>query len=75
MEVFILGEIKMDIDLERLRNDLLNYFGSAYGFGFSIAVLDLSRVEIASEEELIQIAIQNGFNLENYERGKVKKYY
>lgn len=65
----------MDIDLERLRNDLLNYFGSAYGFGFSIAVLDLSRVEIASEEELIQIAVQNGFNLENYERGKVKKYY
>ena len=65
----------MDIDLERLRNDLLNYFGSAYGLGFSIVILDLSRVEKASEEELIQIAVQNGFNLENYERGKVKKYY
>lgn len=65
----------MDIDFERLRNDLLNYFGSAYALGFGIALLDLSRIEIASSDELIQLAVQNGFDLGNYERDKVKRYY
>ena len=56
----------MNIDYEKLREDLINYFGSAIAF-FSVATMDVIRVENASEYELIQIAEQNGFNLSEYE--------
>ena len=54
-----------EIDYERLRSDLMNYFGSAMPY-FPIAVIDLTDVELASEEKLEQIARQNGFDLNKY---------
>lgn len=62
-----------EIDYERLRNDLMNYFGSAMMY-YPVAVVELSEVEHASPSKLIQIAIQNGFNLDNYKEQKIKKY-
>lgn len=53
-----------NIDFDLLRNDLLNYF---YSLAFTVnmaAVLD--RVKKANNEELIIIAQENNFNLENY---------
>ena len=55
----------MKIDIERLRQDLINYFGSAMMFQ-PLAIADLSKVENASPEELVRIAIANGFDLEDY---------
>ena len=53
------------IDIERLRRDLIDYFGAAMTY-YPVAVINLSEVESASSEELIDIAINNGFNLANY---------
>lgn len=55
-----------NIDFDLLRNDLLNYF---YSLAFTVnmvAVLESDRVKKASNEELIIIAQENNFNLENY---------
>jgi len=62
-----------DIDIEKLRIDLIDYFGSAMISLTTLALMDLSRVEKANDEELIQIAQQNGFKLEKYIK-KYKKY-
>ena len=55
------------IDYEKLRRDLIDYFGSAMFSGLSIAIMDLNRVENASYEELIEIALKNNFDLRDYQ--------
>jgi len=55
-----------NIDFEQLRKDLIDYFGTAMFGGFPLAIMDLSKVETASNQELIKIAIQNNFDLDNY---------
>lgn len=62
-----------NIDYDKLRSDLMDYFGSAMAY-YPAAVIELSEVENASNDKLIQIAIQNGFNLNDYENSKTKKY-
>ena len=54
------------MDFDRLREDLKDYFGTAMAYN-PMAVIELSEVERASNEKLIQIAIQNGFDLSDYE--------
>lgn len=56
----------MNIDFDKLRQDLIDYFGTAMTMGFGAAIIDLSNIENASNEELINIAKQNGFNINNY---------
>ena len=56
----------MNIDYEKLREDLIDYFGSAMPM-FPVAVMDVIRIENASNDELVQIAHENGFDLSNYE--------
>ena len=55
-----------------LRNDLIEYFGTAVAVGLSTAIIDLSFVEECSEEQLIRVAINNGFNLNNYKKSKIR---
>lgn len=59
------------MDYERLREDLKDYFGTAMMIN-PMAVVELSIVENASDEELEQIAIENGFDLEEYKNKKFK---
>ena len=54
------------IDIERLRRDLVDYFGSAMFSGFPMAMLDVARVETASYDTLIRIAKECGFDLSRY---------
>ena len=54
-----------NIDYERLREDLMSYFGAAMQI-YPVAVMDLVKVERATEEQLVELAIQTGFNLSNY---------
>ena len=56
----------MNIDFDKLREDLIDYFGTAMGTS-PIAVMNVAEVESASDRELIRIAAQNGFDLSDYE--------
>lgn len=57
------------IDYDRLREDLIDYFGTAMIYN-PMAVIELSDVENASDYKLEQIAIKNGFDLSDYEKQK-----
>lgn len=59
-----------EIDIERLRRDLIDYFGTAIFNGSPQAIIELSKVENASPNELISIAINNGFDINDYVIGK-----
>ena len=60
----------MNIDIERLRSDLIDYFGTgAQLFGGMYYIVDTLRR--ASDEKVIEIAINEGFNLSDY---KIKEY-
>lgn len=57
----------MEIDIYKLRKDLINYYKEAlYLGGYGAAIIDITKVERASIEELINIALNNNFNLNNY---------
>jgi hypothetical protein len=58
--------MERSIDIERLRGDLLDYFGSAMFSGFPMAMMDVMKIENASADTLIRIASENGFNLNKY---------
>ena len=55
----------MTIDIETLRKDLIDYFGTAMQFNPK-AIMDLTKVENASPEELVEIAQDNNFDLNDY---------
>ena len=56
----------MRIDTDKLREDLLNYFGTAMVDGNQFAIIELTKVQEAGSAKLISIAIENGFNLADY---------
>ena len=62
----------MVIDIEKLRKDLMDYFGTAMMYN-PLAIMDLSKVEKASPDELVEIARKKGFDLSKYEI-KIKKF-
>lgn len=55
-----------NFDYERLRYDLIDYFGTAMINVSFVAINDLTIVERASNEELIKIARECGINLDKY---------
>ena len=57
-----------DIDIERLREDLEEYFTSAMFMVSEFAMIDMVDVKTASPEELLEIANKNKFNLNNYKK-------
>ena len=57
----------MTIDIDELRSDLIDYFVTAMSSGMPVAIIDLSKVENASPEELVKIAIANGFDISKYQ--------
>ena len=54
------------VDIDTLRDELEDYFGTAMFSGNRQAVIDLERVKIASAQELIAIAQRCGFNINDY---------
>jgi len=62
----------MEIDIESLRNTLMNYYGIASRV-FPNAYMNVFEVENASDAELIELAISLGIDLGEYEIGKVYK--
>ncbi len=58
-----------DYDYNRLRKDLIDEYGAqsaafSGGFGF----LEMCDAEEASNEQLLEMARREGFNIEKYER-------
>lgn len=54
------------IDVDNLRDDLRDYYGSATGFS-PMAMADVVAVDSMSDNEIVQKAVENGFNLYDYE--------
>ena len=50
-------------NLERLRRDLMDHFGTS---PFEWKMIAVARVESASYEDLVSLALDEGFNLTNY---------
>lgn len=56
-----------EIDINKLKQDLKDYYESAYfTLGYGAALMDSFDIDNLSDEEIINKAIDNGINLENY---------
>ena len=62
--IIYLGD-SMVIDYVRLRKDLIDYFGIAMSF-HPMAIMNVSKIERATNEQLVEIALSNGFDLDDY---------
>ena len=62
----------LEIDIEKLREDLIDYYGTAMFNASPLAVMELTKVEKATPEELIQIALKNKIDLSNYQINTIK---
>ena len=56
----------MEINTDKLRKDMIDNYGTAMFNGFPMAIMDLSKAEKASEQELIRMAKSQGVNLDKY---------
>ena len=56
----------MEIDVDRLRSYLVDYYGTAMFSGLPMAVVDLSRVQTASPEEVVRIALKENVDLSRF---------
>ncbi len=55
-----------DINILKLRKDLIDYYTSAMFIVSPMAIMDLTKVEKASDQELVKIAMDNKFDLSKY---------
>ena len=56
----------MSINVDELREYLIDYYGSAIFSGLPMAVFDLSVIQNASQEELIRIAQKENIDLQKF---------
>ncbi len=54
-----------DIDFDRLRDDLIDYFGSATSF-YSKAWADVINVDSCTDMELLNLIDQSNLDIDNY---------
>ena len=56
-----------EIDINKLKQDLKNYYEAAYfTLGYGAALMDSFDLDNLSDEELISKAAENGVDLEQY---------
>lgn len=56
-----------EIDIDKLKQDLKDYYEAAYfTLGYGAALMDSFDLDNLSDEEIISKAIDNGLNIENY---------
>lgn len=56
------------IDYEKLREDLVEYYGSAMSSGISMATIETIEAEYATEEELTKLAKKAGIDINKYNK-------
>lgn len=54
------------VDVDKLRKDLIEHFAAAMFIVSPIALVDLTEVENANEEQIVKIALNNKFDLKKY---------
>ena len=63
-----------DLNIDKLREDLLDYYGTAMFNASPLAIIELTKIEKANNEELIEIAINNNFDLNEYKYYQRRKF-
>lgn len=58
--------MKIDVDVDQLREGLLDRAGSAAGVGFPAAMLDVVDIEDESPQELLARAEREGLDLRDF---------
>lgn len=58
--------MKIEVDVDQLRESLLDRVGSAAGVGFSAAMLDVVDIEGGSPQELLTQAEREGLDLRDF---------
>ena len=58
----------MELDIDRLRKDLMDKYGTAMFSGFPAAFMDLSRIERMSDQEVLETAQKQKIDLSKYMR-------
>ena len=59
-----------DYDIEAIRNDLKDYYGTAMINASLLAMVDLINLENKSDYEILRMAVSVGININNYYIGK-----
>ena len=59
-----------NINILKLKKDLMDYFGTAVFNGMPNAMIELSKINNASDSQIINLALNMGFDLSEYEEGK-----
>ena len=59
-----------DIDVEKLRNDIINYYQSAMFMVSPLAMMDMQQVQNATDEWIIKKAIDLKIDLNKYIKQK-----
>lgn len=57
-----------DIDVNRLRRDMKDNYGTAMFNGFPMAIMDVTKVERASDQEIISMARKQNIDLSKYSK-------
>lgn len=58
--------MEYEIEVDRLRRDLEDYYGTAMFNASPLAVMELSELERASDSEIIKMAQKKGIDLRKY---------
>lgn len=57
----------IEIDINKLKQDLKDYYEAAYfTLGYGAALMQSFDIDNLSDDEIINKAIDNGLNIENY---------
>ena len=59
-----------DYDIDSIRDDLEDYFGTAMVNSSPFAMVDLIDLSTKSDYEILSMAINMGINIDNYRIGK-----
>lgn len=59
--------VEITIDIDRLRRDLENHFGTAAFSGVPVAMMDVWEIQRMSNEEVVDKALKEGFDLFRYQ--------
>lgn len=57
-----------DIDIDRLREELVEEFGAAAYSGFPVAMVDVFDCENATDEEIVAKALNLGYDLNSFKK-------
>lgn len=56
-----------NIDIEKLRNYLINYYGTATNI-YPIAMSKVIEIEQASKEKILKLALKDNINLDDFKK-------